>query len=368
MSQSPAARPTRQVVMLCTAQRGGMRAVVEGYRNAGLFQRFAVRWLVTHTEGSAFRRLSVALRAWLQLLLMLMRGQVAAVHSHMAMRGSFWRKSFFNATARVFGVPVLAHLHGSEFKQFHAALSPRLQRRVANEFARCHVVLVLSQSWAEFVRGISPDARVVVMPNHVPLPALPVDPIAPADDAPVTVLFLGVVGDRKGVFDLLPAMAQALKQAPALRLVIGGNGEVERARQVAASLGLADHVRFLGWISGAQKLAALESSDVYVLPSHNEGLPVSILEAMSHGLPIIATRVGGIPELVRDGTDGCLVEAGDVQSLAAALVKLAQSATLRRAWGQAARLRVATVYSDDVVLPRLRAVYDDLIHPVGRQA
>ncbi|MBN8507445.1 MAG: glycosyltransferase family 4 protein [Burkholderiales bacterium] len=346
----------REVVMLCTAARGGMRAVVEGYRDDGVFAQHRVRWIVTHDEGSLPRRLRLAASAWLALLALLLRRRVALVHSHMAMRGSFWRKSLFNATARAFGVPVLAHLHGSEFRQFHAALSPRLQRRVAKEFEACAGVLVLSEAWAAFVRGVAPRATVTVLPNYVRLPALPADAGA-APDGGVTGLFLGVIGKRKGVYDLLPALAQALRQVPGLRLLIGGNGEVERARARSAELGIDRRVEFLGWVSGGRKAELLSSAQFYVLPSHNEGLPMSLLEAMAHGLPVISTRVGGIPELVRDGIDGLLVEPGDVRALTDALVRVGSDDAWRAAAGRSGRERVAEAFSDQVVLPRLASAY-----------
>lgn len=342
--------------MLCTAGRGGMRAVVEGYRDDGVFDRHQVRWLVTHDEGSLAHRLALALRAWLTLVALLLRRRVRLVHSHMAMRGSFWRKALFNATARAFGVPVLAHLHGSEFREFHAALSPRLQRRVGREFEACAEVLVLSAEWAVFVRGIAPRARVRVLPNYVRVPVA-VASTSPSAHGDVVGLFLGVVGQRKGVFDLLPALADALRLAPALRLRIGGNGDVEGARKLARELGVEAQVEFLGWVSGAVKAQALAAAQFYVLPSHNEGLPMSLLEAMAHGLPVISTRVGGIPGLVRDGTDGLLVDAGDVPALAVALARMATDATWRQAAGREARARVQLEFSDAVVLPQLDAAY-----------
>lgn len=344
------------VVMLCTAGRGGMRAVVEGYRDDGVFRSHNVRWLVTHDEGSLAHRLNLALLAWLTLLSLLIRRRVRLVHSHMAMRGSFWRKSLFNLTARAFGVPVLAHLHGSEFRQFYAALSPWLQRRVAHEFEACHEVLVLSQEWADFVLGIAPRARVHVLPNYVRMPE-PAASMSTTATGEVVGLFLGVVGQRKGVFDLLPALAEALHVAPSLRLRVGGNGEVAEALARARELGLDGQVEFLGWVSGEVKARALTAAQFYVLPSHNEGLPMSLLEAMAHGLPVIATRVGGIPSLVSDGTDGLLVSAGDVPSLTSALVRMATDADWRRAAGEAARARVQRDFSDTVVLPQLDACY-----------
>lgn len=352
------------VVVLCTAARGGMRSVVEGYREAGLFERYRVRWLATHEEGPLARRLGVAARAYLALWRMLLSGGVAAVHSHMAMRGSFWRKSVFNATARAFGVPVVAHLHGSEFKDFHAGL-PRWGRAlVAREFERCRVVIVLSEGWADFVRSIAPHARVMVLPNHVALPDRGADTAGDGDE--VRLLFLGAVGERKGMYELLPAFSEALHRQPTLRLIIGGHGELDRARALARALGIAERVSFLGWIDGAAKAEALRQAHFYVLPSHNEGLPMSLLEAMAHGLPVISTRVGGIPELVRDGVDGLLVDAGDVHALAGAIIALAVDPARRRTLGASAYDRVAATYSEAAVLPRLQMLYDGLIGPGDR--
>jgi glycosyltransferase involved in cell wall biosynthesis len=360
----------RLLVMLCTASRGGMRAVVEGYQQDGLFERYNIRWIATHDEGSALKRLGLAARAWATLLGLLLRGRVAALHTHMAMYGSFWRKSVFNATARAFGVPVIAHLHGSEFKTFYARQPAWRQRLIAGEFTRCRQVLVLSPSWADFVRGIAAQACVTVLPNWVrvperPLEATPDEPSSPSLPGslptPVQALFMGVVGTRKGVYDLLPALALARQSAPGLALVLGGNGEVDAARARAEALGLGGHARFLGWVAGADKARALAAAQIYVLPSHNEGLPVSILEAMAQGLPIIATRVGGIPELVRHGIDGLLVEPGDVPALAQALATMANDAALRRRCGDAGRARVAAHYSREAVMPVLEAVYADAL-------
>lgn len=348
--------PARVVVMLCTAGRGGMRSVVEGYRTDGFLHRHQVRWLITHDEGGLAKRLALALRAWLALLGLLLRRRVRLVHSHMAMRGSFWRKSLFNGTARAFGVPVLAHLHGSEFREFHAALPSRLQRLVTREFEACTEVLVLSQEWADFVLGIAPSARVKVLPNYVRMPAAVASTAASATGE-VVGLFLGVIGQRKGVFDLLPALAQALPVAPGLRLRIGGNGDVDAARARARELGVEEQVEFLGWVSGDNKAKALAEAQFYVLPSHNEGLPMSLLEAMAYGLPVISTRVGGIPGLVRDGTEGLLVNAGDVSALSDAMVRMASDASWRQMAGHAARAHVQQDFSDAVVLPELEATY-----------
>lgn len=350
----------QRIVMLCTAARGGMRAVVEGYERDGLFERCNVTWLITHDEGSVWRRARLAMQAWLAFLALLLRGRVALVHSHMAMRGSFWRKSLFNATARLFSVPVVAHLHGSEFRQFYASLSPRGKRRVESEFVSCARVLVLSEAWRAFIVSIAPNARVETLPNYVVVP--PVDTTGSSLGRTGTVegLFLGVIGERKGVFDLLPAMAAAGPKAPSLHLMVCGNGDVARAQVEAERLRISDRVSLPGWVTGDRKVSMLTRANFYVLPSHNEGLPMSLLEAMAQGLPVIATRVGGIPELVRDGIDGILIDAGDRDALASALIRMGNDDAWRAEAGVAARERVKSSFSREAVLPRLEAIYASL--------
>lgn len=142
---------------------------------------------------------------------------------------------------------------------------------------------------------------------------------------------------------------------------VGGNGEVDRVMESVRVLRLGGLVHVLGWVSGDDKKALLETGDIFALPSHDEGLPVSILEAMSWAIPIIATRVGGIPELVREGKDGILIDPGDVPALSASLERLALDGTLRAKLGLFARTRVESSFSPDVVLPKLDVVYTNLI-------
>lgn len=336
-----------------------MRAVVEAYRRDGLFERHALTLVETHDEGSVAKRLALLARGYARFARLLLCGQVDAVHAHMAMRGSFWRKSLFARTAQLFGVPVIAHLHGSEFERFYAEQPRWRQRLIEAQLRSSARVLVLSHSWEAFVRGIAPAARVQVLPNYVLLPAEAARPGHAAQDR-VQALFLGLVGTRKGVFDLLPALAEALRQEPRLHLQLGGNGDVERARAMAHELGIAERVEFLGWVSGQRKAELLAAADLYVLPSHNEGLPVSVLEAMACGLPVISTQVGGIPELVREGVDGLLVAPGDRAALVQALVQLARDAALRARMGASARERVAQGYERGRVLPQLEQLYAEL--------
>lgn len=346
----------KNVVMICTKARGGMRSVVEGYKSDGLFSRWSVVLLNSHVEGGLALRLATAMKAFFSLTGLLSSRRVSLVHCHAAMKGSFWRKSLLALISRMVGVPVIFHLHGSEMKSFVIKQPLFLQRLIGWLLAKQSVVVVLSESWLKYVKLISPKATVQILPNYVDLPDLgsKVDNI---NNSVVEVLFLGLVGTRKGVYDLLPAFKEAVSQVPNLRLIIGGNGEVTQAQAMTSELGIEDDVVFAGWVSGDEKVRLLSRAQIYVLPSYNEGLPVSLLEAMSWQVPVISTRVGGIPEQVRDGVDGILIDAGDQAALTAAIVRLAKDAALRNEMGIAARDQVERNFSKQVVLPKLESLY-----------
>ena len=124
-----------------------------------------------------------------------------------------------------------------------------LQHTIGWILAQQSVVVVLSESWLRYVKSISPRAHVEILSNYVELPEL-VNKTVGVGEVDVEMLFLGLVGTRKGVYDLLPAFRDALAQVPALRLIIGGNGEVDQARALAVDLKIEHRVVFAGWVNG----------------------------------------------------------------------------------------------------------------------
>jgi glycosyltransferase involved in cell wall biosynthesis len=221
-------------------------------------------------------------------------------------------------------------------------------------FDHCDRVVVLSHAWKDWVKGMCSNAHVAVIYNPVGFP-----PMMPPWDRRVAgrILFLGRLGQRKGSYDLLNAASKVAIKRPDLRLFLGGDGELNRVRETALELGISDKVELLGWVRGEEKERLLASAAVYVLPSYNEGLPMSVLEAMAAGLPILSTPVGGIPEAVTDGVEGFLVNPGDVRALADALDRLLGDPELARGMGVAARRKVERAFSADAVLPSVEALY-----------
>jgi glycosyltransferase involved in cell wall biosynthesis len=121
-----------------------------------------------------------------------------------------------------------------------------------------------------------------------------------------------------------------------------------------------DRVEVLGWITGADKLTRLQQAAVFALPSFSEGLPMGLLEAMAAGLPVLATPVGGIPEVITDGVEGFLVDPGDVGALTDRLSRLLSDENLRGRMGRAARHKAEALFTVDVILPQLEQLYTRL--------
>ena len=144
------------------------------------------------------------------------------------------------------------------------------------------------------------------------------------------VLFLGELGQRKGVYDLLAAIRRLDAELPEdVRFFLCGNGEVEKVRETATQMGIMHRIAHVGWIDGEQKAQFLKETMINVLPSYNEGLPMTILETMAYGIPNISTAIASIPEVIQDGENGLLIQPGDVVALENSLKLLCADASLR---------------------------------------
>lgn len=255
------------------------------------------------------------------------------VHINLSSHGSTRRKLIVARAAALLGIPTVIHLHGSRFRQYWAGASARTDRAIVRMFEGAARVLVLGEVWRAFVGARAPGAKIAVLPNATPQPAL-----APVTGEPgvARLLFIGRLGARKGVPELVAALGQ-LKDLPGWRAIIAGDGEIGDTRAAVERLGLVERVAVPGWAGPAEVAAMIAASDVLVLPSYDENLPMSVIEGMAAGLAIVATPVGAVEDIVTDGETGLLVQPGDVDGLAAALRRLIEDPALRARLGAAGR-------------------------------
>jgi len=256
--------------------------------------------------------------------------QIDAVQSH-----EFTANAYATAGARLAGVPIVCTIHGKNYWP-HALYRRAAYRWVArNSRAFVAVSADLAQFTAETL-GI-PSARVTVLRNGIDTDRFARDPAQRsrvraefgAKDSQTVLLACGELSEVKGHEWLIRAAPEIIARYPNVLVAIAGDGALRaRLESLAAELGMAAHVRFLGFRRDVPAL--LSAADVFVMPSLSEGLPLAILEAMASGVPIVATRVGGMPQLIQTGQTGWLVAPSDAQDLARGILSAVEDEPARR--------------------------------------
>jgi glycosyltransferase involved in cell wall biosynthesis len=361
-----AAGPNR-VLMVGTALdgHGGVASVLRTWRDAGLFERAGVRYVATNGDRGGAGKVWLALRAWVLCAGLMLNRRVALVHVHTSSYISFWRKSPILALALLTRIPLVVSLHGGAFREFYAGRGTLGRRWIRLVMRRAARFVVLTNEWRMWAGQVEPRTRVAVIPNTVAdLGLKSGDGPGSPSEVRGPLLFLGRIEHDKGLWILIKALARARAVGANWALVCAGSGDIAGAQVAAKEAGLSDEtIRFVGWVDGGVKADWLARCEALVLPSLIENMPVSILEAYAHAKPVIASRVGGIPDMLDDGCEGTLVTAGDVDALAQALIQAWYDGANWRAAGLRARQRFERDYACDAVVTKVSQLYAELLRP-----
>ena len=334
-------KATKNILMIGASlkQRGGIASVENVILKCSL-RDIKIKHITSHDEGSILYRIAVFLRAFILLLISLSIDSIDIVHLHISERGSTLRKIILAVICFLFRKPVFLHTHGAEFHQFYKNLNEYSRKIVSLVFRQCHYIIVLSNKLkVYYVKELGLiDQRVVVLYNPVVLPASFPDRYG---HTKTTFLFIGRIGYRKGAFDLIKAFKKLTKEErKQAEIILAGDGETEYAEILIKRLYLTDKVKLMGWIDKEKRDKLLAKSDVFILPSYNEGMPMALLEAMGWGLPVITTPVGGIPDFVFSNKNGLLICPGNIDQIKETMKTLIRDKGLRTKLGNAARITV----------------------------
>ena len=302
----------------------------------------------------------------LQLVRLIRRVRPHIVHTHTAKAGGVGRLAAWLAR-----VPVIVHTyHGHVLDGYFAAWKTRVFVAIERWLARrTDCLLAVSDNVRRelLARGIGTAARLRVLPLGLEL-----DRFVAADtcrghlrrelgvkpDTPLTGIVARLVPIK--AHETFVAVAALLARRTDAHFVVVGDGE-RRAEleRLAGNAGMNDRIHFLGWRADLERIYA--DLDVVVLTSRNEGSPVALIESMAAGRPVVATRVGGVPDVVQDGVSGLLVGVGDVEGLASAVEQLINDPARGRLMGQAGRERVQRMYGAERLLRDIDALYQELL-------
>lgn len=334
--------------------RGGVASVENEYSR--VFSPF--KFVRTCVCGNKLSKALVAAQGVVKFTFkLLVDRRIRIVHVNAASDASFWRKRIFINIAKHFGKKIVYHNHGGCFKRFYS----QHPREVEQTLAKADCIIALSQDWKNFFVNELGCRRVEIVNNPVAPPSLL--PISSDESRhPLRLLFLGAIMQAKGIYDLLDVLADNRdKYEGKVELHVGGNGELDMFQKLIIEKQLSDLVKFEGWVDGDKKTQLLNQTDLFILPSYFEGLPISILEAMSYGKPIVSTEIGGIPEIVHNGENGILFTPGDKKALADAIDRLLENSALRISMGKKSLELVKPYYSSEVS-STLRKLYSSLLN------
>ena len=331
---------------------GGISGVVNNYYDAGLDRMINLYYIGTMVEGTKLTKLWQAVKAYLRFLIELPRYDI--VHVNMASDSSYYRKSVFIRTAKACRKKVVIHQHGGNFPEFYEKeLSDRGRKNVNKVFSMGDAFLVLGTAWKDFFGTIIERDRITVLPDAICIPEH-----EEKQYGSHKILFLGRLCKEKGIGELLAVMPRLQAQYPDVHLYLGGIWEDQELK--AQSLQLGECVTDLGWISGAEKQRYLKECDIFVMPSYFEGQSVSILEAMANACGIVASKTGGIPDMIIQGDTGLFAMPKDTKTLEEGLLKLLADPELCRTLGENARRKAEAEFSIDNNMKQLLAIYESI--------
>lgn len=337
--------------------KGGISSVVSQLlAHDWMEDNIEMLYIPTYIEANHIFKISYFLVAYFKIRDYILKNHPDVVHIHMSYKGSFFRKYQIHKLCMKHDIPDVIHLHGSEFKKWFDCSSNK--KEIKNMLRECSRVIVLGEKWNKTILNIEPKAKTFVVSNTVPIPS-----DITKYNSPFYVLYMGVLIKRKGVSDLIEGI-NYLKNANRLgniKTIIAGTGEEEaELKRRCKEYNLDNHIEFKGWISGQQKEALYKNCQMLVLPSYNEGLPMSILEAMSYGMPVVSTNVGDISSAVKNGRNGYLFDPGSVNEMADAIYKISSDNTLFDMLSRASREIAQDKFSDKDYFVKIANMYFDL--------
>ena len=289
--------------------------------------------------------------------------RVAIVHLNTALNArAYWRDLAYLFVAKICGTRVLYQVHGGALPQEFFGRSRILVALLRATLQLPDAIVVLARVEFEAYRKFAPRQQILRLPNSVDwVPYAQPLRERPDPGTPLRLLYIGRLAREKGLYEVLHGLNLARAQGTRAQLVIAGSGPEEaRLRQLASALGLAPDVSFAGPIFGRGKVTLLGDADVLVLASHAEGLPYALLESMAAGVPVIATRVGAIPDVMVDGIHGLFVPPRRPNAISRAIATLAADRESLARMGAACRRRIADVYSIDRLAEEFCKLYSEL--------
>jgi glycosyltransferase involved in cell wall biosynthesis len=295
----------------------------------------------------------------------LLKNRPDIVHINTASYWPFWENALYVIMSRIFLKKTILHIHGGDFEVSYKESNYFLKFLMRGILNSSSTIIVLSSFLKRSLAKLVPEYKISILENFV-------DPSLFHNmqgenrffNNTVTVLFLGGGGEnarRKGLYDVIDAASKVTKQCTNVLFLLVACSDIEGLTALCEKKGVSIYTKVLGYLPEHEKTRVFLGSHIFVLPSYSEGLPIAMLEAMAAGLPVIASTVGAIPDVIQDGKNGFLIEPGENEALAEKILILVRDVTLRREMAKNNVAEIREHYSKNMVLLKLQNEYDKLL-------
>ncbi len=336
-------------------RKGGIASVLAQYKT--MFESF--NFVATSWQAGRFVNLILLIKNLLVFIYQLSRPKIAIIHIHSASNLDFARHAIFVYLAKFFHKKVLLHLHGGDFEDFYHAH----EKLAAHVCHKADGIIAVSSYFSNLFQTLRLCDRIYLLHNAIAPPhtTLPLNETSSGKNK-FRLLYIGRIHEKKGCFDVLHCIGTYKEKfGDKLEYHLAGQGDTDQMNAIITQYGIADCVFYHEWLNGKSKEELINHSDCYIQPSYFESFGLSILEAMAHGLPVITSPIGGIPDLIENNINGIFVTPGHMDELAAAIERLMQNPAERHSMGEQASRKARNFYIDKME-ENIHHLYDKILN------
>lgn len=343
---------------------GGMTANTSAFMRSSIFKdnkAVLVNTSPPNRPYGVFYRFFHSLRLFRRLVKAIKTFKPNIVYFMSSSFRGFYEKGTMAILSQMMGARTVIHLIGGGFRDFYE--SSRFNSFLISFFLkRCDAVATVSECWKEFISSFIPSEKVWIIPNPVESKIFINKRDKIKKNHQVQILFSGKLVKNKGVLDLIDVVSSYRKEFQNTKVILMGDGELyDECKNNIQEAKIDNIVSMTGYVGEEEKILIFKASDIFVLPTYEDALPVAVLEALSAGLPVVSTIVGGIPSMVEHNENGFLVPPGDLDRFKNYLIQLIHNNELRSKMGRKGQEIVKSKFDIEIVAEKMNEMFHDLV-------